>query len=103
MLEGRPGVKTRRYAGEDPTDEENNTKLLGELSLVLNWQPKCLGLPISSAPGDLLVVLSQQPKELGLPASVIAILAWRVRRRGAPTQVLRPLTPATRVAQSADQ
>ena len=31
-LGGRPGVRTRRYAGEDATDEENNTKLLAELS-----------------------------------------------------------------------
>jgi XTP/dITP diphosphohydrolase len=30
-LDGRPGLYTRRYAGEDPTDVENNTKLLGEL------------------------------------------------------------------------
>ena len=30
-LDGRPGIYTRRYAGEDPTDVENNTKLLGEL------------------------------------------------------------------------
>jgi XTP/dITP diphosphohydrolase len=30
-LDGRPGVYTKRYAGEDPTDIENNTKLLGEL------------------------------------------------------------------------
>jgi XTP/dITP diphosphohydrolase len=30
-LQGRPGVLTRRYAGEDPTDEENNEKLLREL------------------------------------------------------------------------
>lgn len=30
-LDGRPGVYTKRYAGEDPTDVENNTKLLGEL------------------------------------------------------------------------
>jgi non-canonical purine NTP pyrophosphatase (RdgB/HAM1 family) len=30
-LDGRPGVKTRRYAGPDATDEENNEKLLGEL------------------------------------------------------------------------
>ncbi len=29
---GRPGVRTRRYAGPDATDEENNVKLLGELS-----------------------------------------------------------------------
>ncbi len=31
-LDGRPGVFTRRYAGDDPTDEENNAKLLGELA-----------------------------------------------------------------------
>jgi XTP/dITP diphosphohydrolase len=31
-LDGRPGVYTRRYAGDDPTDVENNTKLLGELA-----------------------------------------------------------------------
>jgi XTP/dITP diphosphohydrolase len=30
-LDGRPGVFTRRYAGEDPTDQDNNQKLLGEL------------------------------------------------------------------------
>ncbi len=30
-LEGRPGVYTRRYAGEDPTDQQNNAKLLAEL------------------------------------------------------------------------
>ena len=30
-LDGRPGVLTRRYAGDDPTDAENNAKLLGEL------------------------------------------------------------------------
>jgi XTP/dITP diphosphohydrolase len=30
-LDGRPGVFTRRYAGDDPTDEENNARLLGEL------------------------------------------------------------------------
>jgi XTP/dITP diphosphohydrolase len=30
-LDGRPGVRTRRYAGEDATDEDNNRKLLSEL------------------------------------------------------------------------
>ena len=30
-LGGRPGVKTRRYAGPDATDEQNNRKLLGEM------------------------------------------------------------------------
>ena len=31
-LGGGPGVRTRRYAGEDATDGENNAKLLGELA-----------------------------------------------------------------------
>ena len=31
-LDGRPGVYSSRYAGEDATDEENNDKLLGELA-----------------------------------------------------------------------
>jgi XTP/dITP diphosphohydrolase len=30
-LGGRPGVRTRRYAGPDATDEQNNRKLLAEL------------------------------------------------------------------------
>jgi XTP/dITP diphosphohydrolase len=30
-LGGGPGVRTRRYAGEDATDADNNTKLLAEL------------------------------------------------------------------------
>ena len=33
-LGGRPGVLTRRYAGPDATDEENNHKLLAELAAV---------------------------------------------------------------------
>ena len=31
-LDGGPGVRTRRYAGEQATDEENNAKLLGALN-----------------------------------------------------------------------
>lgn len=31
-LGGRPGVKTRRYAGPDASDEKNNRKLLGEMA-----------------------------------------------------------------------
>jgi XTP/dITP diphosphohydrolase len=30
-LDGRPGVRTRRYAGPNASDAENNEKLLGEL------------------------------------------------------------------------
>lgn len=31
QLEGRPGVYSARYAGENATDDENNKKLIGEL------------------------------------------------------------------------
>lgn len=31
-LDGGPGVRTRRYAGEDATDDTNNAKLLGALA-----------------------------------------------------------------------
>ncbi len=31
-LGGGPGVRTRRYAGENATDDDNNAKLLGELA-----------------------------------------------------------------------
>ncbi len=31
-MDGRPGVRTRRYAGPEATDEDNNNKLLGELA-----------------------------------------------------------------------
>jgi XTP/dITP diphosphohydrolase len=31
-LGGAPGVRTRRYAGEDATDEQNNARLLAELA-----------------------------------------------------------------------
>jgi XTP/dITP diphosphohydrolase len=31
VLDGEPGVRTRRYAGEHATDAENNAKLLGAL------------------------------------------------------------------------
>ncbi|MEO7118009.1 MAG: non-canonical purine NTP pyrophosphatase [Candidatus Limnocylindrales bacterium] len=33
-LDGGPGVRTRRYAGESATDEQNNAKLLRELARV---------------------------------------------------------------------
>ena len=32
VLDGGPGVRTRRYAGERATDEQNNAKLLGALA-----------------------------------------------------------------------
>jgi XTP/dITP diphosphohydrolase len=46
-LDGRPGVYTRRYAGPNATDEDNNTKLLGELD----------GLPADKRTGRYRCVL----------------------------------------------
>jgi XTP/dITP diphosphohydrolase len=46
-LHGRPGVHTRRYAGENATDEQNNAKLLGELD----------GLPADKRTGRYQCVL----------------------------------------------
>ena len=37
-LGGRPGVRTRRYAGPNANDEENNVRLLGELEGLLPGQ-----------------------------------------------------------------
>lgn len=34
QLNGRPGVYSARYAGEGATDEKNNRKIIGELSLL---------------------------------------------------------------------
>jgi len=39
-LGGAPGVRTRRYAGEDATDEDNNAKLLAALA---GLPPDCRG------------------------------------------------------------
>ncbi len=53
-LGGGPGVRTRRYAGEDATDTENNEKLLGALA----------GLPPERRGARYVCVLA-----LALPAS----------------------------------
>ena len=37
-LEGRPGVRSARYAGAEATDKENNEKLLAELHGVPEWK-----------------------------------------------------------------
>ncbi|MCU7494289.1 MAG: RdgB/HAM1 family non-canonical purine NTP pyrophosphatase [Ignavibacteria bacterium] len=39
QLQGRPGVYSARYAGENATDEDNNRKLLTELSLLPEPHP----------------------------------------------------------------
>ncbi len=59
-LDGRPGVRTRRYAGPNATDAENNAKLLHELSGVppglRGGRYVCvlaLALPDPDSPGGL--------------------------------------------------
>jgi XTP/dITP diphosphohydrolase len=59
-LGGAPGVRTRRYAGPDATDEANNAKLLQELAEVPAGQRGAryvcvlaLAIPDRTAPGGL--------------------------------------------------
>ncbi len=42
-LNGGPGVRTRRYAGERATDEENNVKMLRELAELVGADPRKRG------------------------------------------------------------
>ena len=60
---GAPGVRTRRYAGDDATDAQNNAKLLRELAGLpparRGARYVCvlaLALPDPSAPGGLRIV-----------------------------------------------
>jgi len=62
-LGGRPGVRTRRYAGPDATDDENNAKLLQELADtpmdLRGARYVCvlaLALPDATAPGELRIL-----------------------------------------------
>lgn len=66
-LEGGPGVRTRRYAGEGATDDDNNAKLLDALR----------GLPMAGRGARYVCVLA-----LGLPESA-------GRRGGLPLIVAR--------------
>lgn len=55
-LGGGPGVRTRRYAGEDATDEDNNRKLLGALA----------GLPPEQRGARYVCVLAlARPEDVG--------------------------------------
>ena len=56
-LGGRPGVATRRYAGEDATDADNNARLLGELE----------GLPAEQRRGRYQCVLAFLDPASGAP------------------------------------
>lgn len=62
-LGGAPGVRTRRYAGPDATDDENNAKLLRELAEVPAGKRGAryvcvlaLALPDDAAPGGLRII-----------------------------------------------
>ena len=66
-LGGGPGVRTRRYAGENATDEENNVKLLRELAGLPPERRaaryRCalaLALPEAAGPGGGIPVRSAQ-------------------------------------------
>lgn len=63
-LGGAPDVRTRRYAGPNATDADNNAKLLGELARVpagaRGARYVCvlaLGLPDPAAPGGVRLIL----------------------------------------------
>ena len=62
-LDGAPGVRTRRYAGPDATDADNNAKLLRELADVPAGKRGAryvcvlaLALPDERAPGGLRII-----------------------------------------------
>ncbi|HEX3264125.1 MAG TPA: non-canonical purine NTP pyrophosphatase [Candidatus Limnocylindrales bacterium] len=62
-LGGAPGVRTRRYAGPNATDEDNNDKLMRELAAVAVEQRGAryvcvlaLALPDAAAPGGLRLI-----------------------------------------------
>jgi XTP/dITP diphosphohydrolase len=64
-LHGRPGVRTRRYAGEDATDEQNNAKLLDALR----------GLPPAERGARYVCVLALgRPEAMGRRGSVPLIV-----------------------------
>jgi XTP/dITP diphosphohydrolase len=72
-LGGRPGVRTRRYAGPTATDAENNAKLLRELT----------GLPPARRGARYVCVLAlAQPGPGTRPGDAVAIRTARGTTRG---------------------
>jgi XTP/dITP diphosphohydrolase len=71
-LGGRPGVRTRRYAGEDATDEANNQKLLAALS----------GLPPERRGARYVCVLALALPEVAGPGGGVPIVTARGTCRG---------------------
>ena len=70
-LGGRPGVRTRRYAGPNATDEENNVRLLGELE----------GLPPAKRAARYVCVLALATPDPAAPGG-LRIEARRGTTRG---------------------
>jgi XTP/dITP diphosphohydrolase len=72
-LGGRPGVRTRRYAGPNATDEDNNAKLLGELA----------GLPPERRGARYVCVLALAlPADGASPTEAVPIRMVRGTSRG---------------------
>jgi XTP/dITP diphosphohydrolase len=66
-LGGQPGVRTRRYAGPDATDPENNAKLLRELD----------GVPVERRGARYVCALAVAIPDPAAPGGV-----WLMTRRG---------------------
>jgi len=71
-LDGRPGVRTRRYAGEDATDEQNNRKLLAVLD----------GLPPDRRGARYVCALALATPDVGGPRGGLQIQLARGTCRG---------------------
>ncbi len=84
-LGGAPGVRTRRYAGPDATDDENNAKLLRELALV----------PLPRRTARYVCVLALALPE---PAPAMPVPARRPRQRSPLDLVVRRGTTRGRIA-----
>lgn len=71
-LDGRPGVRTRRYAGPNATDAENNARLLAELS----------GVPPERRSARYVCVLALALPDQAGPRGSIPVLVRRGTTRG---------------------
>ncbi len=71
-LGGAPGVRTRRYAGEDATDEENNAKLLAALA----------GLPPERRGARYVCVLALALPDVAGPRGGVPVIMTRGTCRG---------------------
>jgi XTP/dITP diphosphohydrolase len=71
-LRGGPGVRTRRYAGPDATDEQNNAKLVREL----------VGLPADRRGARYVCVLALALPELAGPRGGLGTVTRRGTCRG---------------------